>query len=117
MEPIDPKDWCSLNWDNSKNLNQSVCKLRSQEFNQSKKPWEEDQGPDYKNAYSRIKQTLTLEFERPFNVSAINANSTQIVLDQAYDIKVFYSKFQHDGIEDKNKLLGGKDLSLKLSKD
>lgn len=28
-EPIDPKQWCATNWKNEKNMQPSVCKLRS----------------------------------------------------------------------------------------
>lgn len=101
-EPIDPKQWCSLNWSNDMELKPSQCKLRSQEIKQMIKPWDEDSSKEYRSAYSDKRKTLTLEWERIFEPNPEEygtLNATQIIMDQIYDIKLYYGIFNHDGEE------------------
>lgn len=112
-EPIDPKHWCSLNWANDMEVKPSQCKLRTQEIKTVVQPWDEKTTNEYRNAYNQKRKTLSLEWERPFNPdpeSFGDLNATQLVMDQLYDIKLYYGIFNHDGEEDAEKLQGGDSL-------
>lgn len=120
LEPVDPKNWCSLNWANDMELKPSQCKLRAQEIKPMLQPYDESPQIEYRNAFNNKRKTLTLEWERPFDPDPEQfgtLNATQLVMDQLYDVKLYYGTFNHDGEENKGKLNGGEHLEIKLRSD
>ena len=113
-ETSDPKDWCSLNWQNPLNKEPTGCKLRSQELNKIEQPWLKEDTEEFRNAFNEARQTLSLEWERPLLIGQ-NETAFDLVAEQLYDIKMFYGIFKHDGQEDASVLLGGQNLTLKLN--
>ena len=112
-ELIDPKGWCAMNWENEMNTKPTGCKLRSQKI-EERVISVDDLSTEGKtrNAFNSGRKMLTLEWERPLKMEEQTAQD--IVLEQMYDIKMYYGMFNHDGEEEPEKLSGGKQHTLTL---
>ena len=97
----DTASWCSQNWQN-KAQDVSPCKIR------------QISSSGILSSYDPDKQTITLEWERPFNTGG----KYDLEFGQELELVSYYGMFNSDGEEDKKRLEGGeKSVVIRLNQN